>query len=45
LPNSIINTPVVILSIPPLPSAEVSRNLDFENFPVEYSSFDPELKE
>jgi hypothetical protein len=45
LPDSILKTPVVISSNPPLPSAEVSKNLDFENFPVEYSSFDPELKE
>jgi hypothetical protein len=45
LPDSILNTPVAISSIPPLPSAEVSRNLDFESFPVEYSSFNPELKE
>jgi hypothetical protein len=45
LHDSILNTPVVISSIPPLPSAEVSKNLDFENFPIEYSSFDPELKE
>jgi hypothetical protein len=44
-PNSFINTPVVISSIPPLPSAEISKNLDFENFPLEYSSFDVELKE
>jgi hypothetical protein len=45
LPDSFLNTPVVISSIPPLPSAEVSKNLDFENFLVEYSSFKPELKE
>jgi hypothetical protein len=43
--DSTLNTPVVISSIPPLPSTEVSNNLDFENFLVEYSSFDPELKE
>jgi hypothetical protein len=29
----------------PLSSAEVSKNLDFEEFPVEYSSFETELKE
>jgi hypothetical protein len=41
LPDSILNTPVVISSIPPLPSTKVSNNLDFQNFPVEYSSFNP----
>jgi hypothetical protein len=45
LPDPFLNTPVVISSIPPLPSAKVSKNLDFENFPIEYSSFDLELKE
>jgi hypothetical protein len=45
LPDSILNTQVAVSSIPPLPSTEVSRNLDFESFPVEYYSFKPELKE
>jgi hypothetical protein len=45
LHDSILNTPIVISSIPPSPFVEVSKNLDFENFPVEYSSFEPELKE
>jgi hypothetical protein len=43
--DSSLNTPVVISINLPLPSTEVSKNLDFENFPVEYSSYDPELKE
>jgi len=45
LPDPLLNTPIVISSIPLLPSSKVSKNLDFENFPIEYSSFDPELKE
>jgi hypothetical protein len=45
LPSSILNTPNVISSNPPLPSVEVSNNFDFENFHVIYSSFEPELKE
>jgi hypothetical protein len=43
--DSTFNTPVAISNSPLLPSVEVSRNLDFENFPVEYSSFSPKLKE
>jgi hypothetical protein len=43
-PNSILKTLVVISSNPPLPSAKISKNLDFENFPIEYS-FDHNLKE
>jgi hypothetical protein len=35
LSGSILNTPVVISSNPPLPSVELSKNLDFENLPVE----------
>ena len=45
LPDSTLNTPVVISSNPSLPSAEVSKNLDFQNFPIEYSSFETNLKE
>jgi hypothetical protein len=41
----ILNTPVVVSSIPHLPSAEVYKNLGFESFPDEYSTFKPELKE
>jgi hypothetical protein len=43
--DSTFKTPVAISNSPLLPSVEVSRNLDFENFPVEYSSFSPKLKE
>jgi len=43
--DSTFNTPVAISNSPLLPSVEVSRNLDFENFHVEYSSFSPKLKE
>jgi hypothetical protein len=45
LPDSTLNTPVVISSNPSLPSAEVSKNLDFQKFPIEYSSFETDLKE
>jgi hypothetical protein len=45
LPNSTLNTPVVISSDPSLPSVEVSKNLDFQKFPIEYSSFETDLKE
>jgi len=36
---------VAISNYPLLPYAEVSRSLDIENFPIEYSSFSPKLKE
>jgi hypothetical protein len=36
---------VVLLSKLPLSSVEVSKKLDFEEFPIEYSSFETELKE
>jgi hypothetical protein len=45
LPDSTLDTPVVISSKLSLPSAEVSKKLDFEEFPVEYSSFETDLKE
>jgi hypothetical protein len=45
LHDSTFKTPVAISNSPLLPSAEVSKSLDFENFPVEYSSFSPKLKE
>jgi hypothetical protein len=45
LPDSTLDTPVVISSKISLPSAEVSKKLDFEEFPVEYSSFETDLKE
>jgi hypothetical protein len=43
--DSTFKTPVAISNPPILPSTEVSRSLDFENFPVEYSSFIPQVKE
>ena len=45
LHDSCFKTLVAISNSPLLPSVEVSRNLDFESFPVEYYSFKPELKE
>jgi len=44
LHDSTIKTLVFISNSPLLPSAEVYRSLDFEFFPVEYSSFNPKLK-
>jgi hypothetical protein len=44
-PNSTFKRPVVVSSAPLLPSVEISRNLNLEDFPVEYSSFSPKLKE
>jgi len=44
LHDSTFKTPVAISNSPLLPSAEVSKSLDFENFPIEYSSFSPKLK-
>jgi hypothetical protein len=43
--DSTFKTPVAIYNPPILPSVEVSRSLDFENFPIEYSSFIPQFKE
>jgi hypothetical protein len=45
LPHSTLDTPVVLSSKISLPSVEVSKKLDFEEFHVEYSSFETELKE
>jgi hypothetical protein len=45
LPDSTLNTPVLISSNPSLPTAEVSKNLDFQKFCIEYSSFETDLKE
>jgi hypothetical protein len=45
LPDSTLDTPVVISSKISLPSTEVSKKLDFEEFLVEYSSFETDLKE
>jgi hypothetical protein len=43
--DSTFKTPVAISNLPILPSTEVSISLDFEIFPVEYSSFSPQVKE
>jgi hypothetical protein len=43
--DSTFKTLEVVSNSPFLPTVEVSRHLDFENFPVEYSSFSPKLKE
>jgi hypothetical protein len=45
LHDSTFKNPVAISNSPLLPSTEVSKSLYFENFPVEYSSFSPKLKE
>jgi hypothetical protein len=45
LPDSTLDTLVVLSSKFPLSSTEVSKKLDFEEFLVEYSSFETELKE
>jgi hypothetical protein len=45
LSDSTLDTPVVLLSKIPLSSVEVSKKLDFEDFHVEYSSFETKLKE
>jgi hypothetical protein len=42
--DSTLNTPTVLSSKLPLSSAKVSKNIDFEEFPVEYSTFETELK-
>jgi hypothetical protein len=44
-PDSTFKTPVTVSSTPLLSSVEISRNLNLEDFPVEYSSFSPKLKE
>jgi hypothetical protein len=44
-PDSTFKTPINVSSAPLLSSVEISRNLNFEDFPVEYSSFSPKLKE
>jgi hypothetical protein len=44
-PDSTFKTPVVVSSAPLLSSVEISRNLNLEYFPMEYSSFSPKLKE
>jgi hypothetical protein len=44
-PDSTFKTLVAISSTPLLPYVEISRNLNLEDFPVEYSSFSPKLKE
>lgn len=43
-PYSTFKTLVAISSTPLLPSVEISRNLDLEDFPIEYSYFSPKLK-
>jgi hypothetical protein len=45
LPDSTFQTPVVVSSISKLPTVEASVNLKLGEFPVEYSSFSPQLKE
>jgi hypothetical protein len=45
LHDSTFKTPIAISNSPLLPSVEVSKSLDFEKFPIEYSSFSPKLKE
>jgi hypothetical protein len=45
LPHYTLDTPAVLSSKLSLPSVEVSKKLDFEEFPVEYSSFETKLKE
>jgi hypothetical protein len=44
-PDSTLNTPAVLSSKLPLYSTEVSKNLDFEEFPVENFSSEIGLKE
>jgi hypothetical protein len=45
LPSSTLDTPIVLSSKLPLSYTEVSKRLDFGEFPVENSSFETELKE
>jgi hypothetical protein len=42
--DSTLNTQIVLSSKLPLSSAKVSKNIDFEEFPVEYSTFETKLK-
>jgi hypothetical protein len=44
-PDSTFKTMVVVSSDPLLSSVDISKNLNIENFPVEYSSFSPKFKE
>jgi hypothetical protein len=44
-PDSIFKTLVVASSAPLSSSVKISRNLNFEDLPVEYSTFSPKLKE
>jgi hypothetical protein len=43
-PDSSLNTLVVITSNPSLPFARISKNIDFQKFPIECSSFETNLK-
>jgi hypothetical protein len=45
LPDSTLDTPTILSSKLPLYSTEVSKKIDFEEFLVEYSTFEIELKE
>jgi hypothetical protein len=45
LPDSTLDTPAILSSKLPLSSVEVSEMIDFEEFHVEYSTFETELKE
>jgi hypothetical protein len=45
LPDSTLDTTTILSSKIPLSSAEVSKKIDFEEFPIEYSSFETEFKE
>jgi hypothetical protein len=44
-PDSTFQTPVVVSSAPLLPFVETPEKLNLGDFPVEYSSFSPQLKE
>jgi hypothetical protein len=44
-PNSTLKTPVAVSSAPLLPFVETPKKLNLGDFPVEYSSFAPKLKE
>jgi hypothetical protein len=45
LPDSTLDTPTFLSSKIPLYFVEVSKKLNFEEFPVEYFSFETELKD
>ena len=45
LPDSTLDTPIILSSKLSLPSIEVSKKLDFEEFLVKYSCFETNLKE